>query len=143
MKTLTINPTTVARKWWIFDAKDRVMGRLAGEVARLLMGKHKKTYSPSHDQGDFVIVINADQAALTGNKRNDLRYFSHSMYPGGWRELTVAEAQANRPGYPLRHAILGMLPNNSLGKAMAKKLHIYGNDRHPHAAQRPEPVKLS
>ena len=142
MKTVTINPKTVARKWWIIDAKEKVMGRLASEAARLLMGKHRKTYSPSHDQGDFVVVINANNVALTGNKRQDLRYFRHSMYPGGWRELSVAQAQTNRPGYPLRHAILGMLPNNSLGWKMAKKLHIYGGYRHPHAAQKPEPVVL-
>ncbi len=138
MKTVTVNPRNLARRWWVLDAQGAVMGRLASTAARLLMGKHKKAYSPEHDHGDFVIVINAEKVTMTGNKREEIRYFNHSMYPGGWRELTVSQAMANRPGYPVRHAILGMLPHNSRGRAMAKKLHIYDGEKHPHGSQKPE-----
>jgi large subunit ribosomal protein L13 len=140
MTTVTVNPKSVVRKWWILDANDMVMGRLASTAANLLMGKHKRAYSTQHDHGDFVVVINAEKIALTGNKRNDIRYFAHSMYAGGWRELSVDQAMVNRPGYPVRHAILGMLPHNSRGRAMAKKLHIYDGEKHPHGAQKPELV---
>jgi large subunit ribosomal protein L13 len=143
MKTATINPKTQPRKWWILDAQDAVLGRLASMAARLLMGKHKKTYDPSQDHGDFVVIVNAEKVALTGKKREEIRYFNHSQYPGGWRELSVAQVQANRPGYPIRHAVLGMLPHNSRGKGMATKLHIYDGDAHPPGAQKPEPISLS
>jgi large subunit ribosomal protein L13 len=145
MKTVTINPGTLERKWWVIDARDAVLGRLSSTAARLLIGKHKTTYSPAHDHGDFVIVINADKVAMTGNKRQDIRYFNHSQYAGGWRNLSVAQVSAKRPGYPVRHAILGMLPHNTLGRHMAAKLHVYAGEQHPHAAQKPEafPLKSS
>jgi large subunit ribosomal protein L13 len=142
MKTVTANPQNETRKWWVIDAKDAVLGRLSTTAAKLLMGKHKASYHPAHDHGDFVVIINADKVALTGTKREDIRYFNHSQYPGGWRELTVAQAQSNRPGYPIRHAIHGMLPHTDLGRAIEKKLHIYDGENHPHAAQKPEPVKI-
>lgn len=142
MTTVTINPGTVERKWWVIDARDAVLGRLSSTAARLLAGKHKKTYSPAHDHGDFVIIINADKVAMTGNKRLEMRYFNHSQYAGGWRNLSVAQVEAKRPGYPVRHAILGMLPHNPLGRAMATKLHVYAGDKHPHAAQKPEVFEL-
>ena len=142
MKTPTINPETFPKKWWVIDARETVLGRLSSTAAKLLIGKHKKTYDPSHDHGDFVIVINAEKVALTGNKREDIRYFNHSQYPGGWRNLSVAQVQASRPGFPVKHAILGMLPHNTLGRQMAKKLHIYDGDQHPHGAQKPELVKV-
>jgi len=143
MTTVTIDPGTVERKWWVIDARDAVLGRLSSTAARLLVGKHKKTYSPAHDHGDFVIIINADKVAMTGNKRLDMRYFSHSQYAGGWRNLSVAQVEAKRPGYPVRHAILGMLPHNPRGRAMATKLHVYAGDKHPHAAQKPEVFEIS
>lgn len=142
MKTVTVNPGTLERKWWVIDAREAVLGRLASTAARLLVGKHKTTYSPEHDHGDFVIVINADQIVMTGNKRQDMRYFNHSQYAGGWRNLSVAQVSAKRPGYPVKHAILGMLPHNPLGRAMATKLHIYAGDKHPHEAQKPEPFVI-
>lgn len=142
MTTVTINPGTVERKWWVIDARDAVLGRLSSTAARLLVGKNKKTYSPAHDHGDFVIIINADKVAMTGNKRLDMRYFNHSQYAGGWRNLSVAQVEAKRPGYPVRHAILGMLPHNPRGRAMATKLFVYAGDKHPHAAQKPEAYDL-
>jgi large subunit ribosomal protein L13 len=142
MKTVTANPTTLERKWWVIDAREAVLGRLSSTAARLLMGKHKRSYSPSHDHGDFVVVINAEQIVMTGNKRQDMRYFNHSQYAGGWKNLSVAEVSANRPGYPVRHAILGMLPHNTLGRNIAKKLHVYEGDKHPHGAQKPEVISL-
>jgi large subunit ribosomal protein L13 len=142
MKTVTINPGTLERKWWVIDARDAVLGRLSSTAARLLIGKHKKTYSPAHDHGDFVIVINADKVAMTGNKRQDIRYFNHSQYAGGWRNLSVDQVSAKRPGYPVRHAILGMLPHNALGRQMASKLHVYAGEQHPHGAQKPEAITL-
>jgi large subunit ribosomal protein L13 len=142
MTTVTINPGTVERKWWVIDARDAVLGRLSSTAARLLVGKHKKTYAPAHDHGDYVIIINADKVVMTGNKRQDMRYFNHSQYAGGWRNLSVAQVEAKRPGYPVRHAILGMLPHNTLGRAMATKLHVYAGDKHPHEAQKPEAFDL-
>lgn len=142
MKTQTINPATLAKKWWVIDAQEAVMGRLSTAAARLLMGKHKASYDPSHDHGDFVVIINAEKVAMTGTKREDIRYFNHSQYPGGWRNLSVAQVMVSRPGYPIRHAILGMLPHNTLGRDMARKLHIYTGDKHPHAAQKPEAFAL-
>lgn len=142
MKTLTVNPETFPKKWWVIDASDVVLGRLSSTAAKLLMGKHKKTYDPAHDHGDFVIVINADKVAFTGNKRQDMRYFNHSQYPGGWRNLSVDQVSVSRPGFPLRHSILGMLPHTNLGRDIARKLHIYTGDKHPHGAQKPEPVVI-
>ena len=142
MKTVTVNPKTIAKKWYIIDAKDVVLGRLASTVAGILMGKNKPAWAPNQDLGDFVIIVNADQIALTGNKRQEMRYFNHSTYPGGWRTLSVDQASKIRPGYPVRHAIKGMLPHTLLGRAMFKNLHIYGDDKHPHAAQKPEVLAL-
>ncbi|MCD6025456.1 MAG: rplM [Fibrobacteria bacterium] len=142
MKTVTANPTTIERKWWVIDAREAVLGRLSSTAARLLMGKHKRTFSPSHDHGDFVIVINAEHIVFTGNKRQDMRYFNHSQYAGGWKNLSVAEVSANRPGFPVRHAILGMLPKNTLGRHIGQKLHVYEGDKHPHGAQKPELITL-
>ncbi len=142
MKTVTVNPTTIKRKWFIIDANDVVLGRLATQAASVLMGKHKPSWAPNEDMGDFVIVINADKVALTGNKRETMRYFNHSTHPGGWRELSVAQAQAVRPGYPVRYAIKAMLPKTILGDHMGRKLHVYGGDSHPHAAQKPEVLTI-
>jgi large subunit ribosomal protein L13 len=142
MTTVTLNPGTLERKWWVIDARDAVLGRLASTAARLLTGKHKATYNPAHDHGDFVIIINADKVAMTGNKREEIRYFNHSQYAGGWRNLSVAQVEAKRPGYPVRHAIEGMLPKNPLGRKMATKLHVYAGEQHPHAAQKPQAFEV-
>jgi len=132
------NPDTLPKKRWVIDAKGKVMGRLVTQAARLLSGKHKRDWSPNHDHGDFVIIINADKIAFTGTKKDDMRYFSHSTYPGGWRNLTYTQAVIKRPDYPVRHAIWGMLSHNSLGRKMVTKLHIYTGENHPHGAQKPE-----
>jgi large subunit ribosomal protein L13 len=143
MKTQTVNPDSVERKWWIIDAKDMVMGRLASTAAHLLMGKHKASYSPLHDHGDYVIIVNAAQAKLTGKKQETKRYFSHSQQPGGWRNLRIKEIEAVRPGASMEAAVKGMLPKNPRGRAIVSKLHIYTGDQHPHAAQKPETLALT
>jgi large subunit ribosomal protein L13 len=142
MKTVTVNPKSVAKKWYIIDATDVVLGRLCTKAASILMGKHKTSWAPNEDMGDFVIVVNADKVALTGNKRETMRYFQHSTHPGGWRELTVTQAQAIRPGYPVRYAIKKMLPKTILGDHMGRKLFVYGGESHPHAAQKPEVLAI-
>jgi large subunit ribosomal protein L13 len=142
MKTVTVNPTTIAKKWYLIDANDVVLGRLASKVASILMGKKKAVYAPNEDYGDNVIIINAEKIALTGKKRETMRYFAHSTHPGGWRTLSVAEAQKARPGYPIKHAVKGMLPKTILGENMAKKLFIYDGASHPHAAQKPETLSV-
>jgi large subunit ribosomal protein L13 len=142
MTTVTVNPKTIAKKWYIIDANDVVLGRLASKAAQVLMGKNKRAYVPNHDLGDHVIIINAEKVALTGNKRETMRYFAHSTHPGGHRTLTVTQAQKIRPGYPIKHAIRGMLPKTILGENMAKKLFIYDGAKHPHAAQKPEVLSV-
>lgn len=137
MKTVFVNLESVEPKWFIIDAKDVVLGRLASKVAPILMGKNNKAWAPNQDLGDNVIIINADKVALTGKKRDTMRYFNHSTHPGGWRTLSVAQAQAIRPGYPVWHAIKRMVPKTILGDHMLKKLHIYGGETHPHSAQKP------
>lgn len=128
---------SIERKWVLVDAKDVVLGRLASKVVPILMGKNKTNWAPNQDLGDNVVIINADQVALTGKKRETMRYFNHSTHPGGWRELSVAQASAITPGYPVWHAIKRMIPKTILGDHMLKKLHIYGGSEHPHAAQKP------
>ena len=140
--TAALKPADVEKKWIVIDAEDAVLGRLAAFIAMRLRGKHLPNFTPHTDGGDNVIVINAEHIVMTGNKRRDIRYFNHSQYAGGWRNLSVAEASANRPGYPVRHAILGMLPHNARGREIAKKLHIYEGDKHPHGAQKPELITL-
>lgn len=142
MKTVFVNPGTVSSKWFIIDAKDVVLGRLASKVAPILMGKLNKAWAPNQDLGDNVIIINAEKVALTGKKRDTMRYFNHSTHPGGWRELSVTQAQAINPGYPVWHAIKRMIPKTILGDHMLKKLHIYGGEAHPHAAQKPVALAL-
>ncbi|HLP41340.1 MAG TPA: 50S ribosomal protein L13 [Fibrobacteria bacterium] len=137
MSTEFANTDTIERKWVLIDAKDVVLGRLASKVAPILMGKNKTNWAPNQDVGDNVIIINAEKVALTGKKRDTMRYFNHSTHPGGWRELSVTQAQAINPGYPVWHAIKRMIPKTILGDHMLKKLHIYGGESHPHAAQKP------
>lgn len=143
MSTTAFSTTdSIERKWVIIDAKDVVLGRLASKVIPILMGKNKKNWAPNQDHGDNVIIINADQVALTGKKRETMRYFNHSTHPGGWRELSVTQAQTINPGYPVWHAIKRMIPKTILGDHMLKKLHIYGGEAHPHAAQKPQALAL-
>ncbi len=136
MKTYSANAATIERTWWVVDAAGRSMGRLAADVARLLRGKHKPTFTPNVDTGDFVIVINAEQVRLTGHKDSE-RLYRHSGWPGGLKSMTRAEELAARPTDAVRRVVRGMLPHNKLGDSMINKLKVYAGPDHPHAAQQP------
>ncbi|WP_170005942.1 50S ribosomal protein L13 [Bacillus fonticola] len=136
-QTYMAKATEVDRKWYVVDAEGQTLGRLASEVASILRGKHKPTYTPHVDTGDHVILINADKIELTGNKLNDKIYYRHSQYPGGLKSRTALEMRTNYPTQMLEIAIKGMLPKNSLGRQQGKKLHVYTGSEHPHQAQQP------
>ncbi|MCF0216619.1 MAG: 50S ribosomal protein L13 [Fibrobacteraceae bacterium] len=142
MRTITVNPKSVARKWYLVDAADKSLGRVASEVARLLMGKHKAIYSPNVDTGDFVVVINAGKVAVTGNKMLKKEYFHHTGHIAGERWINFADLLAKNPTAPLEAAIWGMLPHSALGHKMAKKLKIYAGAEQPHAAQKLETYEI-
>ena len=128
------------KKWFVVDAQDKVLGRLATGIATILMGKNKPWYTAFLDTGDFVVVINAGKIRLTGRKRIQKTYYSHSGYPGGLKEISAAELLEKRPERVIRFAVRGMLPKNKLGKKMLTKLKIYAGEEHPHEAQKPEPL---
>ncbi|KIU03969.1 MULTISPECIES: 50S ribosomal protein L13 [Frigoribacterium] len=136
-RTFSPKPADVQPNWLIIDANDVVLGRLASHVAALLRGKHKPTFAPHMDMGDFVIVINADKVALTGSKLAEKLYYRHSGYPGGITATTYSEMVEKHPTRAVEKAIRGMLPKNSLGRAQIKKLKVYAGAEHPHAAQQP------
>jgi large subunit ribosomal protein L13 len=136
MKTYSANPETIERTWWVVDAAGQPMGRLAADIARLLRGKHKPTFTPNVDTGDFVIVINAAQVRLTGRKGSE-RLYRHSGWPGGIKSVTRADELAARPEDALRRVVRGMIPHNRLGDAIINKLKVYAGPDHPHAAQQP------
>jgi large subunit ribosomal protein L13 len=138
MKTFVPSGKGMERQWHILDADGATLGRLASDAARLLMGKHKPIYTPYLDTGDHVIVINAAKVRLTGAKLEQKVYRYHTGYPGGLKETGAAKMQATKPARMIEHAIKGMLPKNSLGKQMARKLKVYATDKHPHQAQKPE-----
>ncbi len=142
MKTTFAKPQEVDRKWYVIDAADKPLGRLASEVAKILRGKHKPTYTPFVDTGDHVIIINADKVALTGNKLNTKMYRHHSLYPGGLKEVPYKKFLAERPEKAVFIAVKGMLPHNRLGRQMVKKLRIYRGDIHPHQSQQPEILEI-
>jgi large subunit ribosomal protein L13 len=133
----------VGRKWWVLDAKGLPLGRLASEAAALLRGKHKASFTPHVDMGDFVVIVNAGSVAVTGRKADDKMYYDYSGYPGGMREESFRHLSARKPGAPLLKAVKGMLPKNKLGREMVKKLKIYATAEHPHGAQKPEFRKLA
>ncbi|MBB4913915.1 50S ribosomal protein L13 [Streptosporangium saharense] len=143
MRTYTPKPAEVERQWFIIDATDIVLGRLASHVAILLRGKHKPIFANHVDTGDFVIVINADKVALTGNKLEQKKAYRHSGYPGGLRSVTYGELMEKRPDRAVEKAVKGMLPKNALGRKMIKKLKVYAGSEHPHQAQRPTPFELT
>lgn len=143
MRTYTPKPGDVRRTWHVVDAEDLVLGRLSTQVARLLKGKHKPTYTPHVDTGDFVIVVNAGKVAMTGNKRVQSLYRRHSGYPGSLKETTYDEMLRTRPQVIVEKAIKGMLPHTSLGRAMGRKLKVYAGPDHPHAAQQPVAYTLN
>ena len=142
MKTYHAKPGEVEREWLLVDATDMVLGRLASEVAPILKGKRKPTYTPHVDTGDFVVVINADKVRLTGNKANTKNYYSHSGFPGGLKEVPFQVMLAKHPERILEKAVKGMLPKNTLGRSMFTKLKIYAGESHPHAAQKPKVLEL-
>jgi large subunit ribosomal protein L13 len=142
MKTVVIDTKTIQHDWYVVDATDQMIGRLASKVANMLIGKSKVAYSPNQDHGDYVIVINAEKAKLSGKKPHTKRYFRHSQYPGGEKFRSFKEQMALDPTQVIRHAVYGMVSKNALGKAIMKKLHVYRNAEHPHKAQRPTTVSL-
>ncbi len=141
-KSLTVEESRAARKWYVVDASEQVLGRLATRVASVLRGKHNPAFTPHVDCGDFVVVINAGKIVLTGNKAADKRYYRHSGYPGGIRSRTAGELLADRPEELVRKAVVGMLPRNRLGRQLAGKLKIYSGAEHPHSAQCPESLSV-
>lgn len=143
MRTYSPKPADVQRQWYVIDATDVVLGRLASQVATLLRGKHKPIFAPHIDTGDFVIVVNADKVVLTGNKLQQKKAYRHSGYPGGLRAMPYSELMRKRPERAVEKAVKGMLPKNSLGRKMAKKLKVYAGPEHPHQAQQPVPFEIT
>lgn len=139
-RTFSPTPGDISREWLVVDADGLTLGRLASRVAQVLRGKHKPTYAPHVDGGDFVIVVNAGKVAVTGNKEIAKTYYRHSGYPGGLSELTLAEMREKFPERIIQVAVKGMLPKNRLGRQMMKKLKVYAGPDHPHAAQDPKPL---
>lgn len=143
MRTFTPKPGDVERQWHVIDATDVVLGRLASQTARLLRGKHKPVFAPHVDTGDFVVIVNADKVALTGSKREQKKAYRHSGYPGGLRTISYADLLAKSPERAVEKAVRGMLPKNSLGRDMLRKLKVYAGPEHPHSAQKPQPYTIS
>lgn len=141
-KTKSANKDTVEQKWYIVDAEGEVVGRLCSKIAHVLRGKHKPSYTPHVDCGDYVIVINADKVRFTGQKTLQKEYLRHTGYPGGQRKMTPAEAFVKKPGFVIENAVKGMLPKNRLGRKMFKKLFVYSGTEHKHEAQQPEPFNF-
>ncbi len=142
MKTYLAKPGQVEKKWYVVDAKGKTLGRLASVVASILRGKHRPDYTPNVDCGDHVIVINADQVVLTGNKAQQKKYYTHSLYPGGLKVTSYADMMEKKPELVVKKAVFGMIPRNRLGRAQMKKLKVYRGPEHPHAAQKPEPLEI-
>ena len=140
-KTYVAKPEEIEQKWWLVDANEKVVGRLASDIATILMGKHRPTYTPHVDNGDFVVVINAEKVVFTGKKWDQKRYTWYTGYPGLQSE-TARQRMANKPEMILREAVRRMLPKNKLARKMLKKLKIYVGGQHPHQSQQPEPVEL-
>lgn len=138
MKTISANPETVKRDWYIIDASGKTLGRMATEIARRLRGKHKPEFTPHVDTGDFIIVVNAEKVRVTGNKARDKMYHHHTGFPGGLKTISFEKLIQKAPERTIQGAVKGMLPRGPLGRAMFKKLKVYAGDTHPHAAQQPQ-----
>ena len=138
MKSYIAKAGDIQHNWYVIDAEGKTLGKLAVEAAMILRGKKKPTYTPHIDTGDYVVVINAEKICVTGKKESDKIYKRHTGYPGGLREMTLAEMRAKKPEEIIRHAVKGMMPKGKLGRAMFKKLKVYAGPEHPHAAQKPE-----
>ena len=143
MKTFSITPTNIRRDWYVVDATDRVLGRLASEIAKRLRGKHKPEYTPHADTGDYIVVINAEHIRVTGNKFKNKTYYRHSGYPGGIKSTNLEDLLSKSPTAAIEYAVKGMLPKGPLGRAMFKKLKVYSGPQHEHLAQQPLTLELS
>jgi large subunit ribosomal protein L13 len=143
MKTFSAKPNEVRRDWFVVDAADQVLGRLAVEVARRLRGKHKAIYTPHVDTGDYIVVVNAGKIRITGNKAEDKTYYRHSQFAGGLKRTSFTKLQARFPTRAVQKAVKGMLPKGPLGSAMLRKLKVYAGAEHPHAAQQPRELKIA
>ncbi|GAB7082105.1 50S ribosomal protein L13 [Megalodesulfovibrio paquesii] len=137
MKTFTPTPKDIRRDWYVVNAEDKILGRLATEIARRLHGKHKPEFTPFIDTGDFIVVVNAEKLKVTGNKLEQKKYYRHSGFPGGLKETSLKDMLDRHPERVLLHAVKGMLPRNRMGRALLKKLKVYAGPDHPHAAQQP------
>ena len=142
MKTYSANADNVKRDWYVVDAEGKTLGRLATEVASRLRGKHKPTYTPHVDTGDYIVVVNAEKVAVTGKKAGDKMYYRHTGFPGGIKSLSFEKLIARKPEQVIELAVKGMLPRNPLGRAMFRKLKVYAGTEHPHTAQQPQPLEI-
>lgn len=142
MKTFSAKPETVKRDWYVIDADNKVLGRLAVEIASRLRGKHKAEYTPHVDTGDYIVVINAEKVAVTGNKETDKVYQHHTGYPGGLKSISLEKQRIKAPERILEAAVRGMLPKNPLGRAMFRKLKVYAGSEHNHSAQQPKTLEF-
>jgi large subunit ribosomal protein L13 len=140
MKTFSPTPETIEHQWYLVDAKEQVLGRMASEIAQRLRGKHKPEFAPHMDNGDYIVVVNCEKIRVTGDKLKKKKYYSHSGWVGGLKEVTLEKKLAAKPDEVLRLAVRGMLPKNRLGRVMLKKLKIYTGAEHPHTAQAPKPL---
>ena len=143
MKTFSPTPKDINRQWYVVDAQDLVLGRLASQIAHRLRGKHKPEFAPHMDLGDFIVVVNCDKVKVTGKKMQDKKYYRHSGWVGGLRTTALGDMLREKPERLIMMAVRGMLPKNKLGHAMLKKLKVYAGPEHPHAAQNPQPLTLS
>ena len=142
MKTFSPTPKDINREWFVVDAQDQVLGRLASQIAHRLRGKHKTEFAPHMDNGDFIVVVNCEKIKVTGKKMTDKKYYRHSGWVGGLKTTQLGDMLADKPARVLTAAVRGMLPKNRLGRAMLKKLKIYAGSEHPHTAQNPQPLTL-
>jgi len=142
MKTFSAKPADIKRDWYVIDATDKTLGRMATEIARRLRGKHKPEYTPHIDTGDYIVVINAEKVAVTGNKASDKMYYHYTGFMGGMKSTNFEKLVAEKPEHIIQTAVKGMLPKNPLGRAMFRKLKVYAGPEHNHAAQQPQPLEI-
>lgn len=142
MKTIFVKPKEVTRKWYLIDAEGKILGKVAAKAAELVRGKHKALYTPHQEIGDYVIIVNAAAAVVTGRKRQQKEYYKHSGYPGGLTSETYEKVLKRKPVFPIEHAVRGMLPKGRLGRKLFTNIKVYADGRHPHAAQQPEVVEI-
>ena len=142
MKTKSLKASEISKEWYIANAEGKTLGRFASEVAKVLRGKHKPSFTPHMDMGDFVIIVNAEKIKVTGNKETDKVYFKHTGYPGGGSEISLAEMRRSKPHRILENAVKGMLPHNRLGRNIFSHLKVYSGPDHPHSAQKPKTLEI-